>query len=249
MARQPCLVFARDRNHALEECVIRSQYVSASTARQGGRRFLPGVGVHEGTPPGPAAARRRFSPRDADDGQVVLTDGMPARAAFLIIWQMSSICRSRWILREQMAGFSLREISLELSGSGTMESVTPNDSTRSRRRLSPSTDHAPSIFADGSRLQMCVTPKPASTRRMASSRHAGSPLSSAPSPSAPRDGWLRRDFGRHQALRNGVGRHAASDRTHELGGPSSNLTRLGAGPPRPRLSLRQDRRPLPGDSA
>ena len=53
-----------------------------------------------------------------------------------------------------IAGFSLREISFELSGSGTMSSVMPNDSTRSRSRVSASTDHASSSFADGRRLQM-----------------------------------------------------------------------------------------------
>ena len=43
--------------------------------------------------------------------------GMPARATLRIIWQMSSICRSRsGSLPSRMAGFSLREISLELSG-------------------------------------------------------------------------------------------------------------------------------------
>jgi hypothetical protein len=53
-----------------------------------------------------------------------------------------------------IAGFSLLPISLELSGNGTMSSVTPNDSTRSRSRFKPSTDHASSIFSDGNRLQM-----------------------------------------------------------------------------------------------
>ena len=70
---------------------------------------------------------------------------MPARAVLRIIWQMSSISRSRsGLLPSMMSGLSLRAISFELSGSGTMSSVMPNDSTRSRSRVSDSTDHVSS---------------------------------------------------------------------------------------------------------
>jgi hypothetical protein len=53
-----------------------------------------------------------------------------------------------------IAGLSLRLISEELRGSGTMSSVSPNDSTCSRRFVSASTDHSGPICAEGSRLQM-----------------------------------------------------------------------------------------------
>ena len=79
---------------------------------------------------------------------------MPARPVLRIIWQMSSICLSRSAVASRIAGLSLREISLELSGSGTMSSVRPNDSTCSRSFVSASTDQASSSFAEGSRLQM-----------------------------------------------------------------------------------------------
>src|SRR5205814_2837624 len=39
-----------------------------------------------------------------------------------------------------------------------MSSLMPNDSTRSRRRESPSTDHFSSRRTEGSRLQMLLTP-------------------------------------------------------------------------------------------
>jgi hypothetical protein len=101
--------------------------------------------------------------------RLYFADGMPAREVLRIIWQMSSICLLRsGSFASRIAGFSLREISLELSGSGTMSSVMPNDSTRSRRRVSASTDHAASSVRDGNRLQMRLTPNPASTRRMES---------------------------------------------------------------------------------
>ena len=83
------------------------------------------------------------------------TDGMPARDTLRIIWQMSSICFCRsGSLPSMMAGLSLRLISDELNGSGTMSSVSPNDSTCSRRLVSASTDHSGPICGDGSRLQM-----------------------------------------------------------------------------------------------
>src|SRR5262245_44779276 len=95
--------------------------------------------------------------------------GIPARAVLRIIWQMSSISRSRsGFLPSMMFGISNREISFELMGSGTMSRVTPNDSTRSRSRERPSTDHLSSRRSDGRRLQMLLTPKPAIARRMAS---------------------------------------------------------------------------------
>ena len=94
--------------------------------------------------------------------------GMPARAALRIISQRSSIWRSRSGVASRTAGFSEREISFELSGSGTMSSAMPNDSTRSRKRERPSTDQASSSFADGRRLQMWVTPKPAIACRIGS---------------------------------------------------------------------------------
>src|SRR5437899_10398797 len=67
-----------------------------------------------------------------------------------------------------MAGISAREISDELIGSGTMSSEMPYDATRSRNRDRESTDHASSIFSDGSPLQMLFTPNAAQARRMAS---------------------------------------------------------------------------------
>ena len=101
--------------------------------------------------------------------RLYFTDGMPARAVLRIIWQMPSICFWRsGSVPSRIAGLSLRLISDELSGSGTMSSVRPNDSTRSRSAISASTDHAASIAGAGSRLQMWLTPKPASTRRIAS---------------------------------------------------------------------------------
>src|SRR5262245_1325068 len=67
-----------------------------------------------------------------------------------------------------MAGISARVISEELIGSGTMSSEMPCDATTSRSLESPSTDHASSIFGDGSPLQMLVTPNAAQARRMGS---------------------------------------------------------------------------------
>ena len=83
------------------------------------------------------------------------SEEMPARDAFRIIWQTSSISRSRsGPLPSMIFGSSNREISFELMGSGTMSSVTPNDSTRSRSFDSPSTDQCSSILTEGRRLQM-----------------------------------------------------------------------------------------------
>ena len=80
---------------------------------------------------------------------------MPARAALRIIWQMVSISRSRsGLLPSMMPGFSDLSIELELIGSGTISRRMPNDSTRSRRRVSPSTDQFASMRADGSVLQI-----------------------------------------------------------------------------------------------
>ena len=94
---------------------------------------------------------------------------MPARAQLRIIWQMSSMLRSRsGLLPRKMAGISAREISDELIGSGTMSSEMPCDATRSRSFDSASTDHASSIFADGRPLQMLFTPNAAQARRIAS---------------------------------------------------------------------------------
>ena len=95
--------------------------------------------------------------------------GIPARDALRIIWQMSSISRSRsGLLPSMMFGISKREISFELIGNGTMSRVMPNDSTRSRSRVRPSTDQRSSRRSEGSRLQMLLTPKPAIARRTGS---------------------------------------------------------------------------------
>ena len=84
-----------------------------------------------------------------------LSEGMPARAALRIIWQTSSISRSRsGLLPSMMFGSSNRVMSLELIGSGIMSSVIPNDSTCSRKRERLSTDHLSSSLTDGRRLQM-----------------------------------------------------------------------------------------------
>jgi hypothetical protein len=98
-----------------------------------------------------------------------LSDGMPARAVLRIIWQTSSISRSRsGLLPSMMFGSSNRLMSFELIGSGIMSRAMPNDSTCSRNRDSESTDHLSSSLVEGSRLQMLLTPKPARTRRIAS---------------------------------------------------------------------------------
>jgi hypothetical protein len=84
-----------------------------------------------------------------------LSDGMPARAVLRIIWQTSSISRSRsGLLPSMMFGSSKRLMSFELIASGNMSSVMPNDSTCSRKRESESTDHFSSSRTDGRRLQM-----------------------------------------------------------------------------------------------
>ena len=84
-----------------------------------------------------------------------LSEGIPARAVLRIISHTASISRSRsGLLPSMMFGSSKRLISFELMGSGTMSSVMPNDSTRSRRRDSESTDHFSSKRSEGSRLQM-----------------------------------------------------------------------------------------------
>src|SRR5262249_49856580 len=67
-----------------------------------------------------------------------------------------------------MAGISAREISTELMGSGTMSSEMSCEATRSRSLDNESTDHASSSVADGSPLQMLLTPKAAHARRIAS---------------------------------------------------------------------------------
>ena len=80
---------------------------------------------------------------------------MPARELLRIISQMPSICFWRsGSVPSMIAGLSLREISDELIGNGTMSRVIPNDSTRSRSRDRLSTDHAAPIAGAGSRLQM-----------------------------------------------------------------------------------------------
>jgi hypothetical protein len=84
-----------------------------------------------------------------------LSDGMPARAVLRIIWQTSSISRSRsGLLPSMMFGSSKRLMSFELIASGNMSSVMPNDSTCSRKRESESTYYVSSSRTDGRRLQM-----------------------------------------------------------------------------------------------
>ena len=82
-------------------------------------------------------------------------DGIPARALLRIIWQIWSISRSRsGLLPSMMLGFSDRVMYWELSGSGTASSLMPNDSTRSRSFVRPSTDQLSSKRSEGSALQM-----------------------------------------------------------------------------------------------
>ena len=135
---------------------MRSQYVSASMgpASVSGGSCLASAytNVLYRAFPRPSVGAERGTPRKV---RLYLTDGMPARPALRIIWQMPSICLPRsGSFARRMAGLSLREISLELRGSGTMSSVRPNDSTRSRRRVKASTDHASSRVGEGRRLQM-----------------------------------------------------------------------------------------------
>jgi hypothetical protein len=95
--------------------------------------------------------------------------GIPARAVLRIMVQIPSISRSRSGLRPSMRfGFSARAIGCELRGRGTMSSRMPNDSTRSRSFVRPSTVQRSSRRADGSVLQMSFTPRAASTARVAS---------------------------------------------------------------------------------
>jgi hypothetical protein len=106
--------------------------------------------------PRPLTGSLRTMPRI---DMLYLSAEMPAWLAFRIIWQMSSMARSRsGLLPSMIAGYSDLSISTELSGSGSMSRCRPNDSTRSRSRLSPSTDHFSSRRLDGSELQMCSTP-------------------------------------------------------------------------------------------
>ena len=70
--------------------------------------------------------------------RLYFTDGMPARADVADhLADVVDLPVAIGALASRIAGLSLREISLELSGSGTMSSVMPNDSTRSRRRRQP----------------------------------------------------------------------------------------------------------------
>ncbi len=150
---------------------MRSQYeIRVDTTRNGQRRLLFAAGVDERAVARTSAAERRLGARNAEERQVVL-DRRECRHARCC--ESSGRCRRsagrvRAPCPSRISGFSLREISFELSGSGTMSSVRPNDSTRSRSRVSDSTDQVASSFGAGSRLQMWLTPKPASTRRIAS---------------------------------------------------------------------------------
>ncbi len=98
-----------------------------------------------------------------------------------------------------------------------MSSVSPNDSTRSFSRVSDSTDHASSSFADGRRLQIWLTPNPAMTRRMASE----SPCCVPAFIRALRDAAgarlrLPRDLGLDHLFGDRADRHAASREANEL---------------------------------
>jgi len=100
--------------------------------------------------------------------RLYLTSGMPARPQFRIIWQMFSMARSRaGSFAKRISGSSALVISLELIGSGTASSVTPNDSTCRRSRMSASTDHS-SMFAERWPLQMWFTPNAARARSVGS---------------------------------------------------------------------------------
>ena len=150
---------------------MRSQYVSASTrTRDGHRRILFRPGVHELAVARAAAAGRGARPRNADDREVVF-DGRDARRARSC--GSSDRCRrcsgrAPGSDRERWPASRPAEISSELIGSGTMSSVMPCDATRSRSRVSDSTDHASSIRRDGSSLQMLWTPNAAQARRISS---------------------------------------------------------------------------------
>ena len=116
--------------------------------------------------PRPGSVPVRTTPRTV---RLYFSAGMPARAAFRIIWQRSSISLSRSGLRpSRIFGFSDRLISFELRGSGTMSSAIPNLSTRSLSRINPSTDHRSSSLTAGSVLQMWLTPSAARTASVSS---------------------------------------------------------------------------------
>ena len=76
-----------------------------------------------------------------------------------------------------MFGYSARLIGEELSGKGTMSSLIPKLSTRSRSRVRAATNYSRSSGRDGRELQMGLTPRPA--------KHAGRhPTSDADGPRA-----------------------------------------------------------------
>ena len=219
VARQPYFVFARDRNHALEE--VRDSLpirVGVDAARQGERRFLLCVGVDEGAVPGAAAPRRRTGPWDADDGQVVLdrwdagASGVPDHLADVV-----DLPVARRILREQDGRI-----------------LAPGDFGRAERQRHHGERDAERLDSFPETAESLDRPRAIHLRRRQPAADMGDAETGEDAkdgvrvavlgprfhprrpPSAPRDGWLRGDFGRHEALRDGVGRHAASDQTDEL---------------------------------
>ena len=82
--------------------------------------------------------------------------GMPALPAFRIIWQMSSIVpvAIRHLPEHDGSGTRPCRFRPSSAASGSMSRWRPNDSTRSRSFVRPSTDHFSSSVFEGSELQM-----------------------------------------------------------------------------------------------
>ena len=147
-----------------------------------------------------------------------LSERMPARAALRIIWQMSSISRSRsGLLPSRMFGFSAFELVRASSGKGTRSSVRPNDSTRSRSRVSPSTDQG--RRQPGRRQRGCrcgsrrSRPSPSGCRRCRRAACRPSSAPCAPAPAAPRARALGRRL-HDRFRRRGAGGQAKAGETH-----------------------------------
>ena len=110
---------------------------------------------------GPASVAVRGTPMIV---RLYLTAGMPARAVLRIIWQMSSICGRAPALAEHDRGIlAARDLRRAQRQRHHVERDAERLDALAQPRQ-PSTDQPRPSRGDGSRLQMWLTPKPASTQ-------------------------------------------------------------------------------------
>ena len=148
---------------------------------------------------------------------------MPARAQLRIIWQMSSMLRSRsGLVPRKIAGISAREISDELIGSGTMSSEMPCDCdalAELRQRV-----HRPRlVHLRGRQAAADVVDAERGAARGGSPRSRPAACRPSSSPSATSSAPRCRDFAgdcgllrRDHRLRERRGRHSGARQPNKL---------------------------------